>query len=127
MIKTESQDAYDSYESSDSNDLLVPGSPLPRACRSRKLSAKAANQRQGKKAKVTATAKRITYNPEISEEKRERNRLAAEKYRQKGRDLLNTLEEKCMQLSQENCGLKSRNNVLQEEVEYLRRLVSRQK
>ena len=65
------------------------------------------------------------------EEKKERNRQAAEKYRQKGRDTITTLETKCLELTsmnQELVGetqiLSARNRTLEDEVAYLRRTLA---
>lgn len=63
-------------------------------------------------------------NSEVSEEKREKSRLAAAKYRQKGREMVITLERRLNLLVHENCNLKSRNLRMEEEVVYLREIIS---
>jgi len=63
------------------------------------------------------------HNPQISDEKRERNRLAAEKYRKKGRDLIVSLERKCEDLSNENATLFQRNKCLEDELCRLREIL----
>jgi hypothetical protein len=67
--------------------------------------------------------RKMLHNPSISEEKRERNRLAAEKYRKKGRDLIVTLERKCDDLSKENTSLSQRNKCLEDELARLREIL----
>lgn len=62
-------------------------------------------------------------NPKISEEKRERNRLAAEKYRKKGRDTIVTLERACHQLSAENAQLKEKSQMLEQQVQQLKTIL----
>lgn len=62
-------------------------------------------------------------NPKISEEKRERNRLAAEKYRKKGRDTIATLERACHQLNAENTQLKDKSQMLEQQVQQLKTLL----
>jgi len=52
-----------------------------------------------------------------------RNRLAAEKYRKKGRDTIVTLERKCDELIIENTSLNQRNKCLESELAHLRNLL----
>jgi len=62
-------------------------------------------------------------NSKISDEKRERNRLAAEKYRKKGRDTIVTLERACHQLNAENAQLKDKSQMLEQQVQQLKTLL----
>jgi len=62
-------------------------------------------------------------NAKISDEKRERNRLAAEKYRKKGRDTIVTLERACHQLTAENAQLKDKSQMLEQQVQQLKTLL----
>lgn len=64
-----------------------------------------------------------THEAKIS--KRERNRLAAERYRRKGRELVESLTSKCSSLENENHELKFRSSKLEEEVSYLRDLITK--
>jgi len=73
----------------------------------------------------TPTENELGFNPEVSEEKREKNRLAAAKYRQRGRETVVTLERQLTTLIHENCNIKSRNLRMEEELVYLREIVSK--
>jgi len=53
-------------------------------------------------------------------EKRERNRLAAERYRKKGRDTISYLDQQRGDLSQLNCELQQKNDQLEREVAFLK-------
>lgn len=72
--------------------MVIPACPGPAKTCLTSLVAAARQRRSG----VTKGKKAVT------EEKRERNRLAAERYRQKGRDTIAQLQEKTQQLEREN-------------------------
>lgn len=69
--------------------------------------------------------RRSTKPPKTVDEKRERNRLAAERYRKRGRDTISSLTEHCNELMVENEKLASRNKELESEVMYLRQMLER--
>lgn len=63
---------------------------------------------------------------EIQKAKRERNRLAAEKYRRKGRDLIEKLQIRCEELMNENESLKAAMSEMAEELRVARDFMARQ-
>ena len=69
--------------------------------------------------------RRSTKPQKTVDEKRERNRLAAERYRKRGRDTISTLADQCTDLVSENEMLLKRNKELETEVAYLRQILER--
>jgi len=70
------------------------------------------------------TSKKCVMNAlPIREDKKERNRLASEKYRKKSRDLISILEHTCSDLTKKNEALKNRNTTIEEEIEQLNQLL----
>ena len=62
---------------------------------------------------------------EEKEIKKERNRLASEKYRKRNRDLVVTLSEEQRQLEEENLILKETNERLEKQVNWLKELLAK--
>ena len=56
--------------------------------------------------------------------KRERNRLAAEKYRKKNRELIVKLSDECSKLEQDNRVLEETNKRLEDQVKHLKDLLT---
>jgi len=84
-----------------------------------------ANQQPHSGGKVRIkTDKKVICNPLISDDKREQNRLSAQKYRKRSKDLVHTLSTRYSSLTNENYSIKARNERLEEEVQYLSELVA---